>query len=260
MNSKEAGDISLLVMGLVERLNELEAMRQSGQISDSEYAMLVASTTKKFSEEAQVINPSLNEPVSNTSQNIVKSKSASVNSKFVGIGVALALGIAFLLFVQRDSNNRSGDSQTQVSVILAGDLNADRENSARACRDEGTLSYNQIVLTTIRTGLDADSSASGVVDYEKAGSLKGAKSWIELEMEWLKKSLEIVKQIDRPELSIETTATIRELNQLIDLQLFLLDANAFTEFNQITPQYHVVLNRFFNSDTLDSALHKICVS
>ena len=91
-------------MGLVERLNELESMRQSGQISDTEYAKLVASATKKFSEETQSPNSNSNEFESDTSQNIARSKSVSVSSKFVGIGVAVSLGIAFLLFAQRGSN------------------------------------------------------------------------------------------------------------------------------------------------------------
>lgn len=34
-------------MGLVERLNELNILRQSGKISDSEYALLVESATQK---------------------------------------------------------------------------------------------------------------------------------------------------------------------------------------------------------------------
>ena len=48
-------------MGLVERLNELESMRQSGQISDSEYAMLVASATKKLGNENQLVGSTLSE-------------------------------------------------------------------------------------------------------------------------------------------------------------------------------------------------------
>lgn len=243
-------------MGLVERLNELESMRQSGQISDAEYAMLVASATKKFSEETR--SPNSNESVSDTSQNIVRSKSVSVSSKFVGIGVAVSLGIAFLLFAQRGSNNQPSESQAQVSVTSDGKSNASRENSAKACRDKIGLSENKYVLTLIRTRFDADSDVSGVVNYEKAGSLNAAKTMIQSEMRMLKSSLEIVKQIGRPELSIETTAMIRVLNDLVDLQINLLDAGSFTEFNQITPKYHVVLNRFFTMNTLDSALLKIC--
>jgi len=245
-------------MGLVERLNELESMRQSGQISDSEYAMLVASATKKFSEETQSPNSNSNEFVSDTSQNIVRSKSVSVSSKFVGIGVAVSLGIAFLLFAQRGSNNQPSESQTQVSLTSESESNASRENSAKACRDKIGLTENQDVLTFIRTGFDTDSDTSGVVNYEKAGSLNAAKSWIESEMRVLKSSLEIVEQIGRPELSIETTAMVRVLNDLVDLQTNLLDAGSFTEFNQITPKYHVVLNRFLNLDALDSALNQIC--
>jgi uncharacterized membrane protein YhaH (DUF805 family) len=52
-------------MGLVERLNELESMRQSGQISDSEYAMLVASATKKLGNENQLVGSTLSESLVN---------------------------------------------------------------------------------------------------------------------------------------------------------------------------------------------------
>ena len=245
-------------MGLVERLNELESMRQSGQISDSEYAMLVASATKKFSEETQSTNSISNESVSDTSQNIVRSKSVSVNPKFVSFGVVVILGVALFLFAQRGSNNQPSESQTQVSVTSVGKSNASRENSAKACRDKLGLTENEDVLTLIRTGFDTDSDVSGVVNYEKAGSLNRAKSWIESEMRWVLSSIEIVEQIGRPELSIETTAMFRVLNDLVDLQINLLGAGSFTEFNQITPKYHVVLNRFFDLDTLDSALLKIC--
>ncbi len=119
-------------MGLVERLNELESMRQSGQISDSEYALLVASATKKFSDETQSTNSTSNKPESSTSQNIVSSRSVSASSKFVGIGVAVSLGIALILFAQRSSNNQPSESQTQVSVTSDGKSNASRENSAKA--------------------------------------------------------------------------------------------------------------------------------
>ena len=245
-------------MGLVERLNELESMRQSGQISDAEYAMLVASATKNFSEETQSPNSNSNESVSDTSQNIVGSKSVSINPKFVSFGVVVILGVALLLFAQRGSNNQPSDSQNQVSVTSDSESNANRENSAKACRDVIGLNQNEYVFMAVRKGFDADSDVSGVVNYETAGSLNGAKSWIESEMRWLKRSLEIVEQIGRPELSIETTAMLRVLYELVDLQIILLDAGSFTEFNQITPKYHVVLNRFFNLDTLRSALMKIC--
>jgi hypothetical protein len=220
--------------------------------------MLVASATEKFSEGTQSTNSTSNEPVSSTSQNIGRSKNVSVNPKFVSFGVVVILGAALLLFAQDGSNNQPSESQTQVSVTSDSELNANRENSAKACRDKIGLTENQDVLTFIRTGFDTDSDVSGVVNYEKAGSLNGAKSWIESEMRWVKSSLEIVEQIGRPELSIETTAMVRVLNDLVDLQINLLDAGSFTEFNQITPKYHVVLNRLFNLDTLDSALSQIC--
>jgi len=245
-------------MGLVERLNELESMRQSGQISDSEYAMLVASATKKFSEETHSTNSTSNEPISSTSQNNVRSTNVSVNPKFVSFGVVVILGAALLLFAQDSSNNQPSESQTQVSVTSDSVSNANRENSSKACRDKIGLTDNQNVLVLIRTGFDADSGVSGVVNYEKAGSLNAAKSWIESEMRMLKGSLEIVEQIGRPELSIETTAMVRVLSDLVDLQINLLDAGSFAEFNKITPKYHVVLNRFFNLDALDSALSQIC--
>ena len=70
-------------MGLVERLNELESMRQSGQISDAEYAMLVASATKKFGEESEPAASSQGKDILKTSQ----PGTSSLKIKMVGVGL-----------------------------------------------------------------------------------------------------------------------------------------------------------------------------
>jgi len=49
-------------MSLTERLNELESMRRNGQISDTEYAMLVASANKKYENESVLTDSYSGEP------------------------------------------------------------------------------------------------------------------------------------------------------------------------------------------------------
>jgi len=249
-------------MGLVERLNELGLMRQNGQISDSEYALLVESATRNFGKENEVVNTVGSESDLGGNSDVTQPKSISRMSKLGGLA-AVAVLIIFLLVISRGGSSSENPTEpvsdeTSQSSSAWDATREKQENSAKACRDKIGLTENQDILTIIRTGFDTDSDVSGVVNYEKAGSLNGAKSWIESEMRWVKSSLEIVEQIGRPELSIETTAMVRVLNDLVDLQINLLDAGSFTEFNQITPKYHIVLNRFFNLGTLDSALSQIC--
>ena len=98
-------------MGLVERLNELEAMRQSGQISDSEYALLVESATKNFGKENQVAS----ELVSETSKLSSQSKSLAREPKLVGVGVVVVLIIAFLAFSRGGAGDSPTVSEPQIS-------------------------------------------------------------------------------------------------------------------------------------------------
>ena len=85
-------------MGLVERLNELESMRLSGKISDSEYAMLVGAATKKFNEGPESTKSDATKDVAEIPHPRERSKNLAFNPKLVGIGVVVALVIAFLAF------------------------------------------------------------------------------------------------------------------------------------------------------------------
>jgi uncharacterized membrane protein YhaH (DUF805 family) len=61
-SSIKLGATSLLVMGLIERLNELNILRQSGKISDSEYVLLVESATQKLGKENSSVKSESWEP------------------------------------------------------------------------------------------------------------------------------------------------------------------------------------------------------
>ena len=104
-------------MGLIERLNELESMRQSGQISDSEYAMLVASATKKFSDETEPSASSQGVDVLRTSQPGTNSR----NTKLVGVGLVCVLIVAFLVFGNNSSDEESTASSAQDSKTFESD-------------------------------------------------------------------------------------------------------------------------------------------
>ena len=103
-------------MGLVERLNELESMRLSGKISDSEYAMLVGAATKKFNEGPESTKSDATKDVAEIPHPRERSKNLAFNPKLVGIGVVVALVIAFLAFGRGGSTSDSSQSQTQGSV------------------------------------------------------------------------------------------------------------------------------------------------
>jgi len=105
-------------MGLVERLNELESMRQSGQISDSEYAMLVASATKKFSEEVEPAKASTKEAVSEIGLTHTQSKNLVAKPKLIGVGVVAVLLIGFLMYGSEVSKDKPSDSAGAASKIL----------------------------------------------------------------------------------------------------------------------------------------------
>ena len=102
-------------MGLIERLNELESMRQSGQISDSEYAMLVAGATKKFSEIPESLKSDTSESVSEIPQTHSQSKTSSANPKLFGIGLITVLIIAFLVFGRGGSGDKPSASSTDLN-------------------------------------------------------------------------------------------------------------------------------------------------
>ena len=102
-------------MGLIERLNELESMRQSGQISDSEYAMLVAGATKKFSEIPESLKSDTSESVSEIPQTHSQSKTSSANPKLFGIGLITVLIIAFLVFGRGGSGDKPSASATDLN-------------------------------------------------------------------------------------------------------------------------------------------------
>ena len=112
-------------MGLIERLNELESMRQSGQISDSEYAMLVAGATKKFSEIPESLKPDTSESVLEIPQTHSQSKTSSANPKLFGIGLITVLIIAFLVFGRGGSGDKPSAPETQVLKTAKTDAVSD---------------------------------------------------------------------------------------------------------------------------------------
>jgi hypothetical protein len=105
-------------MGLVERLNELESMRQSGQISDSEYAMLVASATKKFSEEVEPAKASTKEVISEIGPTHTQSKNLVAKPKLIGVGAIAILVVGFLIFGGGGSGDKPSITETEVSETL----------------------------------------------------------------------------------------------------------------------------------------------
>lgn len=253
-------------MGLVERLNELESMRQSGQISDSEYAMLVASATKRFSDESVSTDLVSDKSTLDVRPNSAQVNSTPINKTVVGAGLALILVLGFYIFGRAGSKEEPSEAQIQVSETTNNEMDS-RLNSAKACRSQIGFEQYRGVLSLIRNrfanredSLAAANHGLVVVDYQRAGSLTDAKSWISKEMYWLKLSLGVIMEIDRPELSIEKTAMIRLINELVGLQEDLLNSISFLEFDEVVGRYHVVLERFFNSHELPDALNEICKS
>ena len=224
-------------MGLVERLNELESMRQSGQISDSEYAMLVASATKKFSEESESATTSRGEDVVKVPQTDTQPKNQSLTTTLVGAGLVCFLILAFLVFGNNSSDEESTASSAQDSTTFESDTEensqtedspkANREDAAKACRQEQSFREGYVLLQmsrNIRKAKQRGDSANFEIEngfvfmqYEDAGSLSNAKTWISEEMNAITKYRDGVVKIDRPEL-------LSEKNSLISLVTYLKES------------------------------------
>jgi len=113
-------------MGLVERLNELESMRQSGQISDSEYAMLVASATKKFSVEVESTKASTKEVISEIRPTHTQSKNLVAKPKLISVGVVAILIIVVLIFGKQGPGEKPSLIDTEVpETVTAGTVSDD---------------------------------------------------------------------------------------------------------------------------------------
>ena len=113
-------------MGLLDRLNELDAMRKSGQINDSEYEMLVANAARNTPAEIRLDTRADNEKVSATvtieaSQAPGAAKSLVINELITKLGstklfglVALILVTVILVVVAISSFNRGGNSDLEA--------------------------------------------------------------------------------------------------------------------------------------------------
>ena len=259
-------------MGLVDRLNELESMRQSGQISDSEHAMLVASATKKFGEDSEPAASSRGEDAKKTSQSGIQSK----NTKLVWVGLVCVLIVAFLVFGNNSSDEDSTVSSAQDSTTFESDTEqtsgtedlskANREDAAKACRQEESLRVGDVLLQLSRNIRKAKQSGSANFDiengfvfiqYEDAGSLSNAKTWISEEMNAITKYRDAVVKIDRPELLSEKNSLISLLTQLEESQLYLLGAQSWSEFSRLATQYQLALRGFYDSE-FAAVLRKLC--
>jgi hypothetical protein len=260
-------------MGLVERLNELESMRQSGQISDSEYAMLVASATKKFSEESELVASSQGEDVTETSQSGIQSN----NKKMVGVVLVCVLIVAFLVFGNNSSDEDSTASSAQDSMTFESGTEktsqtedsskANREDAAKACRQEESLRVGDVLLQLSRNIRKAKQNGDSTnfeiendfvfMQYEDAGSLSNARTWISEEMNAITKYRDAIVKIDRPELLSEKNSLISLLTQLEESQLYLLGAQSWSEFSRLATQYQLTLRGFYDSE-FAIALRKLC--
>lgn len=263
-------------MGLVERLNELESMRQSGQISDSEYAMLVASATKKFTEESEPATSSRGEDVVKVPQTDTQSKNQSLTTKLVGIGLVCVLIVAFLVFGNNSSDEDSIASSAQDSTTFESDTEktsqtedsskSNREDAAKACRQEQSFREGYVLLLMSRNIRKAKLSGSAnfesengfvFMQYEDAGSLSNAKTWISEEMNAITKYRDAIVKIDRPEFLSEKNSLILLLTYLEESQRYLLGTQSWSEFSRFASQYQLTLRGFYDSE-FATALRKLC--
>ena len=149
-------------MGLVERLNELGSMRQNGQISDSEYALLVESATKNFGKENEVANQVASESVSETSKLSSQSKNLAKESKLVVVGVIVVLIIAFLALSRGGAGDSPGVSEPQISEATNTEPVSDNDKFRKA-RIEIHLKRSKSSMENLKENRDkykAESSTS----------------------------------------------------------------------------------------------------
>jgi hypothetical protein len=252
-------------MGLVERLNELGSMRQNGQISDAEYALLVESATKNFGKENEVANSAASVSDSGYSSDFIQPKSVSRVSKIVGL-VAIAAFIIFILGISRGGSStetptETVSEETSLSSSAWDATKEKREFAAKACRDLGRYREGSIQLLISRNSrLDTSEVKSGfvIVDYELAGTLSKAKEWITAENKAITLYRNGVVSIDRPELSNEKNSLISDLERVMERQIYLLGAQSWNQFNNLVTDYNLALMNFDKNQDLQDALKAIC--
>lgn len=145
-------------MGLVERLNELGSMRQNGQISDAEYALLVESATKNFGKENEVASESVLE----TSKHSSQSKNLAKESKLVVVGVIVVLIIAFLALSRGGAGDLPAVSEPQISEATNTEPVSDNDKFRKA-RIEIHLKRSKSSMENLKENRDkykAESSTS----------------------------------------------------------------------------------------------------
>jgi len=261
-------------MGLVERLSELESMRQSGQISDSEYAMLVASATKRFGEDSASIETKVIEALPAKSQTPSQSVGFRTKSKLIVVSLVLVLIVATFVFsrggtgeVPTASNTSDlliGPPETVSSEDSMNAFKLKRENSAKACREiqagqEGPdyeIRFLFALRDRINEGLGRKNSKT--ILYEDAENLKTAKKWISWEMEPIVAIRDLVSAIDRPEFANEKSQYLSLLKQIETRQIYLLAAQSWPDFLSLSADYQVLLRELDNESNFLGILQKLC--
>ena len=250
-------------MGLVERLNQLGLMRQNGQISDSEYALLVESATKNFGKENEVVNTVASKSESGGSSDVTQPKSISRMSKLVGLAAIAAL-IIFLLVISRGGSSSENFEElvfdeTSQSSSAWDATKEKREYAAKACREMERYREGDVLLIVARyRNVEGPIGGFAVIDYELAGTLANAKEWITAENKAVSLLSKGLMSINRPELSNERNSLIRDLDRVMERQIYLLGAQSWNEFNNFVTDYNLALMDFYKNQDLRDALHAIC--
>jgi len=249
-------------------------MRQSGQISDTEYAMLVASATKKFSEESAPIETKVIEALSAKSQTPSQSVRFTTKSKLIVVGLVLVLIVATFVFSRGGPDEVPPASNTSDLLIWPPEtissedsMNAfklKRENSAKACREiqisQQGPAYEIGLLFAFRDQINESLGRknSKIIQYEDAGNLKTAKSWISLEMKPIVAIRDLVPAIDRPEFANEKSQYLSLLKQIETRQIYLLAAQSWPDFLSLAADYQVLLRELDNESNFLGILKKLC--
>ena len=250
-------------MGLVERLNQLGLMRQNGQISDSEYALLVESATKNFGKENEVVNTVRGESDLRGSSDVTQPKSISRMSRFVGLGAVAVLSISLLVISRGGSSSENltepVSEETSLTSSAWDATREEREYAAKACRDMERYREGYVLLIVARyRNFEEPIGGFAVIDYGLAGTLSNAKEWITAENKYASLMSKGLMSINRPELSIERNSLIRDLDRVMERQIYLLGAQSWNQFNNLVTDYNLALMDFFKNLDLQDALNAIC--